>query len=213
MSRVGILLPQTRRTLSDALRARRRRWVALAVFAVYLLVYLLAIQNIVLSFGTDLRRFVAIPSLQVVPDWTTRVFKQIAAFYFEPVMAIYPVNHVTILVSPVNLAMGALLGALVGINVAVALHLIREARTCRRRAFGGLLGALPGFLTGFACCVPTVALVLGAQFTVALIALRSYFFPIALGALLLSLAWNVRRAHDLAPRPAPRPEGDLLPVG
>lgn len=180
-----------------ALTARRyRRWAA-SVALCYLVVYLFAIQNIIVSPATDLSRFVDIPSIQAVPEWTSKVFKQVASFYYEPVVAIYPVNHVTILVSPLNIAMGMLLGALVGVNVAVALYLVSRAKACRRRAFTGLLGALPGFLTGFACCVPTVALVLGAQFTVALVALRSYFFPFALLALLVSLGWNARRARDL----------------
>lgn len=188
--------------LSALTERRYRRWGA-AVALVYLVVYLFAIQNVIVSPGTDVSRFVDVPSIQVVPDWTAKVFKQVAAFYYEPVAAIYPVNHVTILVSPVNIGMGVLLGALVGLNVAVALHIVGRAKACRRRAFTGLLGALPGFLTGFACCVPTVALVLGAQFTVALVALRTYFFPFALLALVLSLAWNARRARDLVEAVAP----------
>lgn len=180
-----------------ALRVRRFRRIAAAVALAYLFIYLLAIQNVVISPGTDLTRFVDIPAIRVVPDWTSKVFKQIAAFYYEPVVAIYPVNHVAILVSPVNLAMGLLLGVLVALNLAVALHLVRTARACRTRAYTGLLGALPGFLTGFACCVPTIALVVGAQFTVALVAVRAYFFPFALGALLVSLVWNARRSQEL----------------
>lgn len=189
--------------VGTALRVRRFRRIAVAVALAYLFIYLLAIQNLVISPGTDLTRFVDVPAIRVVPDWTSKVFKQIAAFYYEPVAAIYPVNHVTFLISPVNIAMGLLLGSLVGINVALAMHVFRLATACRARAFGGLLGALPGFLTGFACCVPTVALVLGAQFTIALIAVRSYLFPIALLALLFSMAWNARRASRLA---SPTPE-------
>lgn len=180
-----------------ALSVRRYQHWGAAVAFLYLILYLVAIQNIIVSPGTDLARFVDIPSIQTVPEWTSKVFKQVASFYYEPVVAIYPVNHVTILVSPVNIAMGALLGALVGVNVAVALYVVSRARACRRRAFTGLLGALPGFLTGFACCVPTVALALGAQFAVALVALRSYFFPFALLALVVSLGWNARRAREL----------------
>jgi hypothetical protein len=183
---------------------RYRRWGVGAALA-YLVVYLFAIQNVTVSPGSDLTRFVDVPSIQIAPDWTSKVFKQIAAFYYEPIAAVYPVNHVTILVSPVNIAMGTLLGVLVGLNVALALYLVSRARACRRRAFTGLLGALPGFLTGFACCVPTLALVLGAQFTVVLVALRSYFFPFALLALLASLAWNARRARDLEEVPSAAP--------
>lgn len=153
--------------------------------------------------------------MQVASDWASKVFKQVAPFYYEPIAAIYPVNYVTILVSPVNIGMGVLLGSLVGLNVAVALYVVAQAKACRGRAFTGLLGALPGFLTGFACCVPTVALVLGAQFTVALVALRSYFFPFALLALLASLGWNARRARDLAgvPSPAPIPPREVARPG
>ncbi len=191
------LVSRTLGVTGEALRSRRHRWIAVAVTVAYVLIYLLAIRNLVIWPGTDFSRFVSIPAVQVAPDWTSKVFKQIAAFYYEPVVAIYPVNHVAILVSPVNLAMGLLLGVLVALNLAVALHLVRTARACRTRAYTGLLGAFPGFLTGFACCVPTIALVVGAQFTVALVAVRAYFFPFALGALLVSLVWNARRSQEL----------------
>jgi hypothetical protein len=184
--------------VAEALRVPRLRRIALGVTAAYLVVYLFAIGNLVVSPATDLARSVPIPSAQVVPDWTSKALIQIAPFSYEPVVTIYPANHVTILVSPLNIAMGLALGGLVGINVALALRISAMARACRTRAFGGLLGAIPGLLTGFACCVPTVALVLGAQFAVALIALRSFFFPVALAALLGSLAWNARRARRLA---------------
>lgn len=121
-----------------ALSVRRyRRWGAAVAF-VYLILYLCAIQNIIVSPATDLSRFVDIPSIQAVPEWTSKVFKQVASFYYEPVVAIYPVNHVTILVSPLNIAMGTLLGALVGVNIAVALYVVSRAKACRRRAFTGL---------------------------------------------------------------------------
>ncbi len=196
MTRSDAPLARTLVVTAQALRPRRR--MAAAVTAAYVVVYLWAIQNVVVSLGADLGRFASIPSVQVVPDWPSKVFKQIAAFYYEPVVTIYPTSFLTVLVSPVNLAMGLVLGALVGLNVAVAVHVYRTSRSCRRRPFTGLLGALPGFLTGFACCVPTVALVLGTQFAVALVALRSWFFPFALAALLASLAWNARRAEQLA---------------
>ncbi|MGH9166866.1 MAG: hypothetical protein ACRD02_03400 [Acidimicrobiia bacterium] len=171
---------------------RHHPLLAWAVTALYLVVYLLAIQNLLVT-----SRSLPGPLWQAVPDWPSRALKPIAAFSYEPVAALRLGGHVTLLVSPLNIAMGLVLGLLVGLNVAAALQVFRTARVCRRRAFGGLLGALPGFLTGFACCVPTVALVLGAQFTVALIALRSWFFPFALAALVASLAWNVRRLSAL----------------
>lgn len=87
------------------------------------------------------------------------------------------------------------------LNLAVALDAYRHARACRRRAVGGLLGSLPGFLTGFACRVPTVALVPGAQFTLVLIALRSWFFPVAVVAMTAPLVWNLRGLNADGPAP------------
>ncbi|MDP9021861.1 MAG: hypothetical protein M3N57_04010 [Actinomycetota bacterium] len=187
--------------MRQSLRQRRYRWAAALSGAVYLLLYLLAIQDIRISPGRDLRRFVDIPSVQVVPGWTSRMFEQIAPFAFEPVAAVYPLNHVTILVAPMNIAMGTLLGALVGLNVAVAWHVVATARACRTTAFGGILGALPAFLGGFVCCVPAVALVVGAQFAVFLVAVRSWFFPAAVTALLAALWWNTRRMTRLDQQP------------
>ncbi|MBW3578569.1 MAG: hypothetical protein KY462_12680 [Actinobacteria bacterium] len=187
--------------VTETLRQRRYRWAAALSGAVYLLIYLLAIQDIRVSPGRDLRRFVDVPSVQVVPGWASRMFEQIAPFAFEPVAAVYPVNHVTILVAPMNIAMGTLLGVLVGLNVAVAWHAVATARACKTNAFGGILGALPAFLGGFVCCVPAVALVVGAQFTVFLVAVRSWFFPAAVAALLVTLWWNTRRMTQLDEEP------------
>lgn len=181
---------------------RRYAWVAALVTLMYLLIYLWTIQHLSISPGRDLTRFVDVPSVQAVPNWTDRLFEEVAPFSYEPVVAVYPLNHVTLLVAPVNVVLGLVLGALVGLNVVVAVQVMKTAVACRRRSFAGVLGALPGFLTGFACCVPTVALVLGAQLTLALIALRSWFFPLAVAALVLALLWNARRALALRRTPA-----------
>jgi len=180
----------------------RHRWLTATTMLAYLVVYLLAIQNLVVarSLRTDL------PSFELLPGWVTRLAEPIAPFYFEPVAALYLSDNLTLLISPLNLLMGLVLGGLVALNLAVAVDAYRHARACRRRAVGGLLGSLPGFLTGFACCVPTVALMLGAQFTLALIALRSWFFPVAVIAMSASLAWNLRSLINDIPAPEIRME-------
>lgn len=190
--------------LQASLEVARRHWILVwGTALLYLVVYLLAIQNLIISS----RVLGPAPAFQVVPQWQSRILKPIAAFYYEPVALFRPFEGVNVLLSPLNLGMGLLLGALVGLNVGMALQVYRRARACRRRAFSGLLGALPGFLTGFACCVPTVALVLGAQFTLALIALRSWFFPFALAALVGALVWNARRDAGLAAEQRSTQEG------
>lgn len=182
--------------LGRALSTRRRRLLAAVAALVYLFVYLWAIQHLVVT-RTDLSRFADIPSVQVAPDWTSKLLAQRASFSYEPVVAVYPMNHVQILIAPLNVAIGLALGLLVGLNVALAVHVFRTAVACRARSFGGLLGAAPALLTGFVCCAPTAAVALGAQFTVFLIAWSDWLLPAAFGALALSLLWNTRRVGAL----------------
>lgn len=178
---------------------RRYRWAGIAGTAVYLLIFLVAIRDITIS-PAGMRRFVDNPSVQVVPDWASRVFDQQAAFYYESIAVIHPVDRVEILVSPLNIGIGLALGVLVGLNIAVAWYAVASARACRvpgvsrTRAFGGLVGALPAFFVGMACCAPALLVVVGAQFTVLLTAVRSWFVPVAVVALFAALLWNAHRA-------------------
>lgn len=196
------LLRRTLRVTGEALAGRRYRRAAAGATVAYLLVFLAAIRDLTVVPG-GIRRFVDPPAAQVVPDWTSRMFEQLAWFHFEPVAAIYPTEQVEILVSPVNIGIGLVLGALVGLNLAVAWYAVATARACRTqgfgrtRAFGGLLGALPGFFVGMACCAPAAVIALGAQFTVLLTAVRSWFVPAVVVILLATLLWNARRAARL----------------
>ena len=95
---------------------------------------------------------------------------------------------------PLDLAMGLLLGALAGLNLAVALRARREGRTCRLPGLAGLAGALPTLLAGTTCCVPTLALALGAQFAIVLLAVSDWLFPLALAATAISLLWSAQQA-------------------
>lgn len=145
------------------------------------------------SPASDLSRFVDLPSLQAAPDWTAKLLARRAAFSYEPVLAVYPVNHVTVFVAPLDLAMGLLLGALAGLNLAVALLARRASRACRLRGLPGLVGALPVLLTGVTCCVPTLALALGAQLTLPLLAVSDWLFPLALTVTTISLLWSAQQ--------------------
>ncbi|MDN3026200.1 hypothetical protein [Streptomyces sp. S.PB5] len=67
---------------------------------------------------------------------------------------------------------------------AVAAHTARHAASCQRTRYARLLGMLPEFLLGFACCVPTFLLVLDASTAAALlpalILLRPAFYALTL---------------------------------
>ena len=97
------------RVAAAALRDRGARRRAAAVAALYLPVYLVAVGDLVVWTGTDSSRFVHAPSVEVAADWPAKLLAQRAPFAYEPVLAIHPVNHVTVFVAPADLAMGLLL--------------------------------------------------------------------------------------------------------
>lgn len=195
------LAPRRYAGIIEALR--RHRLLTTVVTVGYLVAYLWSIGDIVVT-ATDQSRFGALPALQVAADWPAKLLRQTAPFSYEPILAVRPTGHLQLFLAPVNVALGLLLGGLVGANLAAAIHLHRTATTCRRRSFAGLLGALPGILTGFTCCAPALTFLLGAQIAAALIGLRDWLFPLALAILLAGLAWSASRLARR--RPPTRPE-------
>ena len=188
--------PQAHAGISEALR--RHRLIVSAVTVVYLVTYLWTLGDIVVT-TTDQARFAAAWSTQVAADWPAKLLRQTASFSYEPILAARLAGHIQLFLAPVNVALGLLLGGLAGANLAAAIHLYRTADTCRRRSFAGLFGALPGFLTGFVCCAPTLTLLLGAQVAGVLIGLRNWLFPLALAILLAGLAWSAKRLAGSRP--------------
>ncbi len=185
--------PTYRQLLGRALRRPRSRWLALLTGVGYLLLYLWSLGHLVVD-----RAVVApdeTPSFVVVPDWTARSFDRIAGVAFEPVAAFYPVAGLAIFLAPANLLIGAALSGLIALNVATAADALATVRSCRRLPWVSLLGALPGLLTGIACCVPTVALALGANLTLALISAQAFVLPVSVAGLLFGLGWNLHRTR------------------
>lgn len=101
------------------------------------------------------------------------------------------------LLSPVNLLLGGLVAALVGLNLAVAAYAATQAASCRRPGYGRLAAALPALLTGMACCVPTFLLVMGSGTAAVLLPIvtpmRGLYYPLSLTLLAATLVWGVRR--------------------
>jgi hypothetical protein len=178
------------------------------VTVLYLAAYLWSIGDIVVA--TDRGRFGALPWIQVAADWPGKLLRQTAPFSYEPILAVRLTGHLQLFLAPVNVALGLLLGGLVGINLAATIHLQPAATSCRRRSFAGLVGALPGLLTGFACCAPALTFLLGAQIAAALIGLRDWLFPLALAILLAGFVWSASRLARRAPpvRPETPPRSD-----
>jgi hypothetical protein len=164
----------------------------------FFLLYLYSIGNILIVPGADLALGTAVPAFSVVFDWATKIWKPVAPFLWEPIVALYPIRSVALFISVPNLLLALLLGTLVALNLAIAIARARLMVTVKKgRGFArGFLVSLPAVLTGFTCCVPTIVLALGslaAGLTVTAIALAPYFLPVAAFALLANLIWGLRQ--------------------
>lgn len=180
----------TPRRILTALAVRRHRRAGLVAALVTLVLYLLAIGDLAVSLSGT---WTNAPLIQTAPAamWQTR-----APYLFEPVLVMHPAPQLAVFISPVNIALGAVLAALVGCNIAVAAHSARTAASCRRPGYSKVLAVLPAFLLGFACCVPTFLLVLGSGAAATLLPLmlplRPIFYPLALLLLLTVLVSGTR---------------------
>jgi len=169
------------------------------VSVAYLLLYLYSLQHLLVLPAPALRTGAPL-AVEVAGDWPSNVWKAVAPFSYEPIAAIYIGHHLAVFLAVPNLLLGLGLGGLVGLNAAVAAAAFAKRRTCRRPGVG-LLGTLPGLLTGFTCCVPTVALALGLNSVLALVTLRTYFIPASVLVLAGGLLWGAGRL-DLEPAAA-----------
>lgn len=172
----------TARSTRSLLARRRYRLTFYVTTAVYLVFYLVALRDISLggSWGvtvTDL----------------SRVLGRRSFASFEAVAAV-GTPYFTVLVSPMNLVIGAGIAALVGANIAFSYYAWRNPRACGTRNTTGFLSSLPALLAGTACCAPVILLVLGVQASAALLAFFRFALPLSVLLLLVSLAYVVRKS-------------------
>ena len=175
-------------------------WTGLA----FVVLYLYSVGNIVIAPGTDLAFGRSIPAVSVVSDWPAKMWRSIAPFVWEPIVALYLTRSVALFISVPNVVLALLFGTLVALNMTVAVARARLMVTVKKgRGFvRGFLASLPALLTGFTCCVPTVILALGslaAAFSVAAIAIAPYFLPVAAIALIANLFWGLRQFSCAVP--------------
>ncbi len=174
------------------LRIRPYRRLAAAVAGVYLILYMVALQDI--SAGGAGVQF-------LTTDWT-RAFDRTGAFTFEPIAQL-TLPGLTILLSPLNLSIGAILAALAGVNLTVTYIAFRQPRACRFNRATGILASVPALLAGSACCAPAVILILGLQLSSMLVAAFQVLIPVSGVLLLLSLTLILRRTDpELLAAPA-----------
>lgn len=169
-----------------------RLWTALAAGFLYFLFYLYAVGQLVVGGIVSPQ---SNPAFMVAPNWASKLLDPIAGYTFEPVAALYLLEGTALFLAPLNLLIGLVLGGLIALNVASAAYSLATVRSCRRLSWTGLLGSLPALLTGFACCVPTVGLVLGANLALALISVQTFLLPLGIAGLAAGLFWNLHRTR------------------
>jgi hypothetical protein len=181
--------------LVTVLSDRRYGFSAAFLSFVFFGLYLFSIQHIVYLSGVDFSYQAAIPSVKLVSNWMEKVFRVRASFVWEPVAAIYLTPHLLIKLAVPNLLIGSGLAGLVGANLSVGFYeLFRGRSSGSVESVRGVFAAIPGLLTGFACCAPTVLIAisgsLAAGIGAGLVAARPYFIPASLALLLFNLTWT-----------------------
>ncbi len=169
------------------LRDPRARIVGIAVMVLYYIVYLISIDHLFFQQGSF--------EVFVVESPLTRMFALRAPFVWEPVAAV-TLWEVRIFIAPMNLLLGGILAILVGVNIMVAVFGYRFRKMCRIDTRYGLLGILPSFLTGFACCAPTFLIALApalGSFAVYFISLQPFLIPASIVLLVGAFSWSVKQ--------------------
>jgi hypothetical protein len=167
------------------------------VGAAYLIGYLLAVGQLFLTVDAAPR-----VEMTVVSDPLARALEPTGPFAWEPV-ALVAAGPLELLVSPLNLLVGAGLAGLVGVNLAVSYLAYRHPAACgidvaRRRTNGptggstGVLAGLPALLSGAACCGPVVLLAVGVQASGLLVSAFGVLVPLAVLLLVGSLLYVAR---------------------
>jgi hypothetical protein len=153
------------------------------------MVLYLAAMNYLVVTPRDTQSLLAV---EVLPEWRNLVFRQRAPFLFEPIGVVH-VAPLAIFLSIPNLVIAIVLGLLVGANVAASYYGFRELGMRGVRGLHALIGTVPALISGAACCVPTLILVIGLQLTATVATVWSWLVPISAVLLVISLWWSLRR--------------------
>ncbi|MEX2530477.1 MAG: hypothetical protein WD960_06865 [Gemmatimonadota bacterium] len=168
--------------LGDIVAISSYRRVGLALAAGYLVLFLIALQDI--SLGGRGFEF-------LTTNWD-RMFDRRGTMTFEPIARItFP--GLTILLSPLNILMGAGIAFLAGLNLVITWIAFRQPSACRFNRSTGILASVPALLAGSACCAPAIVLILGLQVSSVLISAFQILVPVSAVLLVVTLKLIVDR--------------------
>jgi len=170
-------------TASLVVRLARRRdslAVFLGVTLAYLATYLVVMNEFTVDPGVGYSAF-------VVDQPLARMLEPgPGPFQYEPI-GVFDLWVGTWVFSPVNAAVGLLVAALVGLNLALSYLAVTQPRSCGLAAGSGLVAAVPALLASSACCGPVIFLVIGVQAGAALATTVAWLLPVGAVLLVLSL--------------------------
>ena len=169
-----------------AIRDGRSRLYGLAFALIYFILYLNSVGNLLFTADSGFL------NLSVVPNWRINIFKSIAPYIWESIAVLRIAGGLSWFISVPNLVLDIFLSALVFLNIASAMYSYQVLPI--RPGLRGLIGLVPSLFTGFACCVPTFIITLGAistSFTVFFIEIRQYLVPASVLVLVVNLVWSL----------------------
>jgi hypothetical protein len=176
------------RLLVCILTTRRFFIAALVSLAAYVVVYLAAMQYLIVSPGET----ESLLALNVVPEWRDLAFRQRGPFLFEPI-GVLEIAPLVVFLSIPNLLIAIVLGLLVGANIAASYYGFHALGMRGVRGIHSLIGTIPALVSGAACCVPTLILVIGLQLTATVATVWSWLVPASALLLVVSLWWSLHR--------------------
>jgi len=179
--RIAGLFARTGVAVRGALSRRDGVAVLLAAALTYPLVYLWALRQLTATGTGGFEVFV------VEAPLATALTRR-APFLFEPIARL-EAGPIVYLFAPGNAALGLVLGALVGVTLAVSVVAWRGPSACRLGPGAGATAGLPGLVSGVACCGPQILVVVGIQASAGLVAAMQWLVPLSVALLLGTLLW------------------------
>lgn len=158
------------------------RRLAAALGAVYLVLFLVALQDITAG-GRGFQL--------LTTDWI-RMFDRTGAIAFEPIARV-TLPGLTILLSPLNILIGLVLAVLAGLNLMVTWIAFRQPKACGFNRSTGIIASLPALVAGSACCAPAIVLILGLQISSLFISVFQALIPASIVLLVVALVAMLRR--------------------
>ncbi len=178
-ARARARLAETVTVCRFALSRRDGRLVATLTGLGYLLAYLWMADLLTIRPGADV-------GWLLVDEPLTRVLERRGPLSFEAI-ALVEFGYGTLLLAPIDVAIGAGIAALVGLNLALAYLAVVQPAACGVGAGAGLAASVPALLSGTVCCAPAVVLAVGIQASATLLTLLPWLLPVGLVLLVGSL--------------------------